>query len=365
MFQRILSSPLRPAHPSSLEKNNYTFGQYYKMLTTSPQILVPELHGHLLLLQDEAIENSKIVQEWNDLMFVDQGPRRICTTCAFLSMLCKLLSKQGIKVKATSMLQQMDTAGARWLAGAGTQPAPAELEKFMEETWFRSEGGIEFMVSIATSVCFNPECTLERDKRNKTTQTSYKNVLFRRIRESCTQTKFVLGVVNLLPVFVHGANMSNTKILHPKPRPACHVLGLLSADRTRVTGWNSWGGSSKLLHFPLQYILSFIEVRVTQIKVRDSAQGVTCLMDTEPLQESDWCAHSTLYSAVERHMLTSWLGCDEQLYYRQVSKCVKLYASQPMRKTAMKQEIKPLPAPAHNSDSTRNRPQKKRRTGRD
>ena len=331
------------------------------MLTTSPEVLAPELHGRLLLLQDEAIENSKIVKKWNDVMFVDQGPRRICTTCAFLSMLCKLLSEQDIKVKATSMLQQMDATGARWLAGAGTQPAPAELEEFVAGTWFRSEDGIEFMVSIATSGCFNPECTLERDKRNKTTQTSYENVLLRRIRESCTQTKLVLGVVNLLPLFVNGANMRNTKILHDRPRPACHVLSLLSADSTNVQAWNSWGGSSKLLHFPLRCILSFIEVRVTQIKVRDSAQGVTCLMDTKPL-ESDWCAHSTLYSAVERHMLTSWLGCDKQLYYQQVCRYVKLYASQPMRETAMKRDIKPPPAPARDSDSTQNPPKKKRRT---
>lgn len=332
------------------------------MLTTPAEVLASGLHGRLLLLQDEATENSKIVKNWNKIMFVNQKQRRICTTCAFLSMLCKLLSEQGFKVTATSMLEQMDAAGARWLAGAGTQPAPEELEEFMAGTWFQSEDGIEFMVSIATSVCFNPECTLERDKRNKTTQTSYENVLFRRIRESCTQAKFIIGIVNLLPVFVKGVNMSNTRILHYQPRPACHVLGLLSADRTRVTGWNSWGGSSKLLHFPLEYILSFIEVRVTQIKVRDSAQGVTCLMDTEPLQESDWCAHSTLYSAVERHMLTSWLGCDKQLYYRQVSRYVKLYASQHMRETAMKRDMKPPPAPARDSDSTQNRQQKKRRT---
>lgn len=332
------------------------------MMTTSAEVLAPELHGSLVLLNKEATENSKIVSKWNDVMSVDQGKRRICWTCAFLSMLCKLLREQGIKVNATSMLAQMDAAGPRWLAGAGTQPMAAELEEFMAKTWFRSETGTEFRVSIATSVCFNPQCMLQGDKRNKTVQTSYERVLFKYMRECHKKTKFVLGIVNPIPVFVHGENMRHAKILHDELRSACHVLGLLQIDSTRVFAWNSWGGSSTLLQFPPRCILSFIEVRVTQIEVRDSAQVVTCLMDTKPEKESGWDAHSTSYSDAERMMLTSSLGCDKKLYCRQVSTYVKIYASQPMRETAMKQKIKPLPAPAHDSDSTQNRPQKKRRT---
>lgn len=354
---------LPPAHPSSLKKNDFNFEQYYKMLTTSPEVLAPELHGSLVLLNEEATENSKIVSKWRDVMFVDQGQRRICWTCAFLSMLCKLLSEQGIEVNATSMLAQMDAAGPRWLAGAGTQPRPGELEEFMEKTWFQSKTGTEFRVSIATSVCVNPQCMLQADKRNKTAQTSFERVLFKDLRECHTKTKFLLGGVNPVQVFVHGEIMRDVNILHDELSTRGHMLGLLHIDSTRVIAWNSWGGASKLLQFPPRCIHSFQQVSVTQIEVRDSAQGVTCLMDTKPEEESGWYAHSTSYSDAEDMLVTSSMVCDKKLYCRQVSKYVKTYASQPMRETAMKQQIKPLPAPAHNSDSTQNPPKKKRKTG--
>ena len=202
---------------------------------------------------------------------------------------------------------------------------------------------------------------LPRDERDKTAQRSYENVLFKHIRECDKRAKFVLGVVNLLSVFVNGENTSHTKIVHDEPREACHVLGLLRTASHRVKGWNSWDDESMVLSFPLRYVLSFMVVNVTQIEVRDSAQHVTRLMDTQPV-ESGWELHSTLYSDAERMMLTSSLGCDKQLNYRQASRYVKIYASQPMRETAMKQHIKPLPAPAHDWDSTQNPPKKKRRT---
>ena len=361
MAKQILDSYLRPAKASRIAENNYTREEYNSMLVTPAEYRALRLHGYLLLLKDEATENERFVKNMRNVMSVDQGQRRICWTCAFLSMLCKLLSEQGINVKAASMLAQMDAAGARWLTGAGTQPTAAQLEEFMAGTWFRSEDGTEFRVSIATSVCFNPQCMLPRDERDKTAQRSYENVLFKDIRECDKRAKFVLGVVNLLPVFVNGENMSHTKIVHDEPREACHVLGLLRTTGHRVKGWNSWDDESMVLGFPLRYVLSFMVVNVTQIEVRDSAQNVTCLMNTLSM-ESDWELHSTLYSDAERMMLTSSLGCDKQLYYRQASTYVKQYASQPMPQTAAKQAIKPPPAPAHDSDSTQNPPKKKRRT---
>lgn len=362
MSNEMLNPPLPPADPTKIYDNKFSREQYLYLKNENPKILESNFRGRLLDLEHEAHENEKFVRKMRTIMEVDQGDRNICVTCAFLSMLCMQLSDLGINVTATSMLQQMDTAGASWLKGAGTQPTTAEFEEFMKKQWFLSKDGKTFRVSIAMSVCFNPQCTFPGDKRNQRIQTSYKNLLFDHIRQCYRGAKFVIGLVNLLPVFVDGKNMSTNKIIHEQPREECHAFGLFSADRSRVKCWNSWSGKSKVVVFKPEYILSFIVTNITQLEVQDSAQRVTHLMHAEPVQ-SDWFAHSTLYSHIERHMLTSWLGCDKSVYYYEGNRTeVKQYASQPMPQTAAKQAIKPPPAQAHNPDSTQDRPKKRSRT---
>lgn len=351
---------LKRADPLNIYKNHFSQEEFEYMITERPNFLEGTLHGRLMELAHEA-KDTKFLAKWQRIMEADQGNRNICFTCAFLSMLCMQLSELGINVTATSMLQQMDTAGASWLKGVGTQPTIAELEDFMKKQWFVSDDGQMFRVSVAMSVCFNSQCTIPADKRNKHKQASYTRLLLKHIREGHSGAKFVIGLVNLLPVFVNGKNMSTHKIIHNEARDELHALALFRANPTDVKCWNSWSGVNNVVTLKLEDILTAIVTNVTELQVQDSAQRVTDLIHAQPV-ESGWSVRSTPYSKIEIYMLTSWL--QGKNVYNLQGKCTTRneYALQPRPQTAVKQPIKRPPAQAHDLHSTQNPPKKKRRT---
>lgn len=353
--------PLSPADHMQIQNNNFSLEQYLFMCEAHRETVEYWLRGLFLRLQDERPENEKFVKKMGSIMEVDQGNRNICVTCAFLSMLCMQLRDLGIDVSATSLLQQMDTAGATWLKETGAQPTIAELENFMKNQWFTSTDGKMFRVSIAMSVCFNSQCTIPERERNPRDQTSYNNRLLEHIRECHSRTKFVIGIVNILPVFVNGKRMSTDKILHQQIHNMGHALGLFSTDRTFVKGWNSWSNQSKVVTLKPSYVHAFIVVNMIKLEVQDSAQRVTELMHAQA-EETDWFVHSTPYSDIEDQILSSWLELDKLVYsYQGKRPNVREYALVPRLQTAAKQAIKRPPAQADDPDSTHGQQKRRKR----
>lgn len=298
------------------------------------------LHGCVVKMQDEAEGDKSFVEKNKKIMKVEQGKRRICLTCAFLAMLCAQLNKLGIHVTATSMLQQMDKAGASWLKRAGTSFTFEELEGFMEKEWFLSEDGREFRVPVAMSVCFNDQCKLLSEKRDDYKQRQYERHLIKEIRRGNKEPMFVIGVVNFRSVFIDGNYDGNSVIVHKEVGNGLHALSLVDTDQITVRGWNSWSGVRQVVPLKVRYILSFISVHMTELQVKGGEGGVTNLLHAQP-EESGWSRKQTPRTEMETYMLGSRL--EDNIFYKLHGKNVMLYARQPMRETAVMQPIKPPP----------------------
>lgn len=279
---------------------------------------------------EKQCHDSKFEKRMNYTMGLQQAPgENTCFTCAFVSMLCKLLVEQDIPITAESLLEQMKNANAEWLQGQGRMPSMREVESFMARTRFRDALDKLFKVRLELSFCVSPPWQTGTTQEN--IQRNFDNTLKEQVRMQQKYLQFLIGFVHTRGATVDSKPTRDVIFLDRTPRNKVHgdrigghAVGIYQADQHSARAWNSWGNNFRILDMPLSYVFAFVVVNITQIEI--AANPVELLLESQPVM-SDWMK---LENASTDGVITEFefLFPRHEIYYsRQGRPEVQMYAT--------------------------------------